>query len=395
MDLRLDLSLVYVPKSITKFLQEVSKIKNGFQRLSKISDYIRRLEDETNKINAFKRELPLCMLILKDVIERLKEEEIQCKEMNDGSLLPLKGNTVENGKETMENDGGDMKNWMSSVQLWNSDSNNVDPGKKSNTVTELKPRSEEQGEDLSKNPMEFCNKKSKGGAFVPFKEHVDKKISGLSLMTPSSGLHSFILKNNGGCRIGSGSSLYAQQNQIKFQTKSHNRHEDQQHQQQNSRKQRRCWSPELHRRFVEALQQLGGSQVATPKQIRELMQVDGLTNDEVKSHLQKYRLHIQKIPASPSGNKLCSAQNQSNEHSKASISRSGSPQGPLLASGSAKDMSSTVCESMDTEDEKSDGHSWTSGAHKPGDISVYSDKLIFPHEFCRNMEENVMTPRII
>jgi SHAQKYF class myb-like DNA-binding protein len=53
-----------------------------------------------------------------------------------------------------------------------------------------------------------------------------------------------------------------------------------------SRKQRRCWSPELHRRFVNALNQLGGSQVATPKQIRELMKVDGLTNDEVKSHLQ-------------------------------------------------------------------------------------------------------------
>lgn len=28
------------------------------------------------------------------------------------------------------------------------------------------------------------------------------------------------------------------------------------------------------------------SAVATPKQIRELMKVDGLTNDEVKSHLQ-------------------------------------------------------------------------------------------------------------
>ncbi|KAM1627621.1 hypothetical protein ACFXTN_014454 [Malus domestica] len=35
-----------------------------------------------------------------------------------------------------------------------------------------------------------------------------------------------------------------------------------------------------------ALQQLGGSHAATPKQIRELMKVDGLTNDEVKSHLQ-------------------------------------------------------------------------------------------------------------
>lgn len=30
--------------------------------------------------------------------------------------------------------------------------------------------------------------------------------------------------------------------------------------QQTSRKQRRCWSTELHRRFVNALQQLGGSQ---------------------------------------------------------------------------------------------------------------------------------------
>ncbi|XP_039002781.1 transcription factor HHO2-like [Hibiscus syriacus] len=57
-------------------------------------------------------------------------------------------------------------------------------------------------------------------------------------------------------------------------------------QQQGVRKQRRCWSSELHRLFVNALHKLGGSQVATPKQIRELMQVDGLTDDEVKSHLQ-------------------------------------------------------------------------------------------------------------
>ncbi|PPD81261.1 hypothetical protein GOBAR_DD21808 [Gossypium barbadense] len=61
-----------------------------------------------------------------------------------------------------------------------------------------------------------------------------------------------------------------------------------------ARKQRRCWSSELHKRFLHALQQLGGSHVATPKQIRELMKVDGLTNDEVKSHLQKYRLHTRR-----------------------------------------------------------------------------------------------------
>ncbi|EPS60106.1 hypothetical protein M569_14698 [Genlisea aurea] len=62
----------------------------------------------------------------------------------------------------------------------------------------------------------------------------------------------------------------------------------------NSKKRRRCWSPDLHRKFVSVLQQLGGAQVATPKQIRELMQVDGLTNDEVKSHLQKYRVHVRR-----------------------------------------------------------------------------------------------------
>ncbi|CAN6456229.1 unnamed protein product [Victoria cruziana] len=68
---------------------------------------------------------------------------------------------------------------------------------------------------------------------------------------------------------------------------------------QTHRKPRRCWSPDLHRRFVNALQQLGGSQAATPKQIRELMKVDGLTNDEVKSHLQKYRLHTRRPSPTP------------------------------------------------------------------------------------------------
>ncbi|KAK1412082.1 hypothetical protein QVD17_33048 [Tagetes erecta] len=63
---------------------------------------------------------------------------------------------------------------------------------------------------------------------------------------------------------------------------------------QSDRKMRRCWSPELHRRFVDALQQLGGAHAATPKQIREFMKIDGLTNNEVKSHLQKYRLHTKR-----------------------------------------------------------------------------------------------------
>lgn len=65
------------------------------------------------------------------------------------------------------------------------------------------------------------------------------------------------------------------------------------------RKTRRCWSPHLHTRFLNALHMLGGSQRATPKQITQLMKVDGLTTDEVKSHLQKYRLHTRIQTPSP------------------------------------------------------------------------------------------------
>lgn len=62
----LDLSLVFVPKAISEFLGEISTTKNGSEKLSKLDDCVRRLEDERRKIEAFKRELPLCMHLLTD-----------------------------------------------------------------------------------------------------------------------------------------------------------------------------------------------------------------------------------------------------------------------------------------------------------------------------------------
>ena len=70
--------------------------------------------------------------------------------------------------------------------------------------------------------------------------------------------------------------------------------EDEDDENEGDKKMRLVWTQELHNRFINALSHLGLKQ-AVPKNILGLMNVEGMTRENVASHLQKYRLYLKKI----------------------------------------------------------------------------------------------------
>lgn len=60
---------------------------------------------------------------------------------------------------------------------------------------------------------------------------------------------------------------------------------------------RLVWTPQLHKRFVDVVAHLGIKN-AVPKTIMQLMNVEGLTRENVASHLQKYRLYLKRMQGS-------------------------------------------------------------------------------------------------
>ncbi|KAK1439901.1 hypothetical protein QVD17_05726 [Tagetes erecta] len=302
-----DFNPPFIPKSITQFLSHLSTLDNVTDKLLQLNDFLNRLESETRQIEPFKRQIPLCMLIVNDAVDVLKEELMVLNRSSNAQpvleeFIPIKKILDDDDDDakveiiTNQIDNGDKKNWLSSTHLWNINEN------VNHSEAQIdKKKCEEEEED-----------------------------AGTSVVNENSRLISCFTPNV----------------QSNIHIQSHVIAKPQQH---TFRKQRRCWSAELHRLFVNALQQLGGSQVATPKQIRELMKVDGLTNDEVKSHLQKYRLHIRKITSSKPSLSCVDVEGGS-WMSKYSSSKSSSPDGPLLNGGNNSD---------DIEDEKSENYCWS------------------------------------
>ncbi|KAH7387557.1 hypothetical protein KP509_16G029800 [Ceratopteris richardii] len=62
----------------------------------------------------------------------------------------------------------------------------------------------------------------------------------------------------------------------------------------NVKKPRIIWSVDLHQHFVNAVNQIG-LENAVPKKLLDVMNVKGLTRENVASHLQKYRLYLKRL----------------------------------------------------------------------------------------------------
>jgi hypothetical protein len=88
------------------------------------------------------------------------------------------------------------------------------------------------------------------------------------------------------------------------------------------------------------------------------MKVDGLTNDEVKSHLQKYRLHNRRTPGSTVVSQPIMLVGGLWIPQEQSSSQSGSLQGPLRFSTSGVAGSSTATASCEGEDGRSESYGW-------------------------------------
>ncbi|OMP03029.1 hypothetical protein COLO4_10663 [Corchorus olitorius] len=255
LELNLSLKPSYVPKTIANLLKDLSNIDNEADKLAVLNDYINQLEEELNRIVPFKHQFPQCMLLLMEALEALRDEFVNIK----------------NGKGSDET----AKGQHASV-----------------VAIKRKHYEEEKADKLASVEKYDCKGKSSAPIQIPI------SCKGSASILPSLAGNGCSSKEiiRGSCSksgiIGTNNGLYGMN--LKADTLNYQPKPLTQIIWKNNR---RSWSPELHSRFVEALHLLGGIEVATPKQIKEIMQVEGLTNDQVKSHLQKYRLHSRKQSA--------------------------------------------------------------------------------------------------
>ncbi|KAJ0252318.1 Transcription factor HHO5 [Hirschfeldia incana] len=222
MGLNLNLSMYSIAKPLSQLLDEVSRIKDNDSKLSEIDLYVGKLEEERKKIDVFKRELPLCMLLLNEAIETLKEEA--------SSVMTMASNGKFDVGEGVRSESDNKKSWMSSAQLWISNPN-----------SQLQSTNEEEDRCVTQKPIQTCNYTNQGGAFTPFNlpPAPPPPPAPLTLRTPTSEILMDYRR--------------IEQNHNQFSKPMQSHHIP-------KKEQRRRWSQDLHCKFIDALHTLGGPQ---------------------------------------------------------------------------------------------------------------------------------------
>ncbi|KAK8936997.1 putative transcription factor GLK1 [Platanthera zijinensis] len=243
-------------------------------------DFLKALEDERRKIQMFSRELPLTLQLINEEIDSLRRRRRRRMESEDASserpvfqdfmpIKPLSSSSRSEGELNNEKGSSDCTpDLLRSVNL--------------NDIAAADESSDERG--TLRKPV-AVNARRVWGAFQPFERNKPATTAAevhVPFTAPS--VSSTTVMTTERRKDGCGEVEKEEERQSLAPVGPNRKH-------------RRCWSPDLHRKFLNALETLGGSHVATPKQIREMMKVDSLTNDEVKSHLQKYRLHTKRPAA--------------------------------------------------------------------------------------------------
>ncbi|VVB04065.1 unnamed protein product [Arabis nemorensis] len=277
-------------------IKNLSNMKNYNEIRERCCEYIEALEEERRNINVFHRELPLCLELVTQAIQAYKKEisetttknlykKSECSEETTREcrsvldlFIPIKHSLTSVDEEDKVNDDDDehkshetltcfddknMKSeWLKSVQLWNQ------PGAVlSNNLLKSEVYNVSCFEDCSQEEIIKGNDGSASRHQLPCYETSNRENDNIKSPATTSG--------GGGHKKEADKAARG-------------------HRGKGRRKQKRSWPQELHQRFVNALKQLGGPNNATPKHIKELMKVDGLTSDQIKSHLQKYRLHTRR-----------------------------------------------------------------------------------------------------
>jgi len=182
-------------------------------------------------------------------------------------FIPLKNSNGEGLSDQKPAPVSDKANWMISAQLW---SQADDANKQQHQSTSPKTDAGHIGFNVS-SKLGLDTKQRNGGAFLPFTKERSSAgpnnstmavIPDLALASndgeredkkcgeSENGMNGSRSENSG--KGGSGVVGKAAETQATTTTTTTTN--------QTHRKARRCWSPDLHRRFVNALQMLGGSQ---------------------------------------------------------------------------------------------------------------------------------------